>query len=104
MPAEISGTLVMPEGFSSTRRGTIDAVRGSVVYARFPPLPLLNNRLLAGGDGHVYAPRSRFLADEDLDAFEVVGSALSPALTTATPVAQTALRVDLKATMRAMWR
>ena len=57
-----------------------------------------------GGDDHVFAPRSRFIADEDLDAFELVGSPNPSLVHTATPVTQSAVSVDLKATIRAMWR
>ena len=57
-----------------------------------------------GGDNHVFAPRSRFIADEDLDAFELVGSPNPSLVHTATPVTQSAVSVDLKATIRAMWR
>ena len=55
----------------------------------------------AMSDKHVYAPRTRFIADEDLPAYEV----LSPAPETAGPdVAETAVRIDLKSAMRSMWR
>ena len=54
-----------------------------------------------GSDKHVYAARSRFVADEDLDAFEPVAP---PSPQAASPVGEpTTLRVDLKAQMRRMW-
>ncbi len=64
----------MPEGFSSARRGSIDAVRGSVVDARFPsPLPPLNTRLLAGDDQQVVIEVA-----SHTDAATVRGVALTP--------------------------
>jgi DNA helicase-2/ATP-dependent DNA helicase PcrA len=56
-----------------------------------------------GGDRHVYAPRSRFLQDGDLGAFEVVAmSHLHPLSDCAAPDASA--RIDLKASMRQMWK
>jgi DNA helicase II / ATP-dependent DNA helicase PcrA len=57
----------------------------------------------AGSDKHVYAPRSRFIADVDLAAYELHtppahGVAQSNEPEPAAP------RVDLKALMRGMWR
>ncbi len=57
-----------------------------------------------GGDGHVFAPRSRFIGDEDLDVFELVGSPSPSPTHREKPLTPSALSVDLKATMRAMWR
>jgi DNA helicase-2/ATP-dependent DNA helicase PcrA len=55
----------------------------------------------SGSDKHVYAPRSRFLMEEDIETFEVVAPPVSP---TEKGVAQGAVaRVDLKAAMRRMW-
>lgn len=56
-----------------------------------------------GADRHVYAPRSRFITEADLDAFDLVGmpgphSTQADALCAASPPS-----VDLKATMRRMW-
>jgi DNA helicase-2/ATP-dependent DNA helicase PcrA len=53
-----------------------------------------------GGDRHVSVPRSRFIPDADLDAFEVVPPAQAEAASTAEssqPV------VDLKSRVRGMW-
>ncbi len=56
-----------------------------------------------GGDRHVYAPRSRFIVDDDLVAFETIGSgAVAPQAGQLHADAAPA-RVDLKATMRSMW-
>ena len=56
----------------------------------------------AGGNRHVYAPRSRFIDSSDLEAFDIVG----PCATTpgpSNPLENPGTVVDLKATMRAMW-
>ena len=56
-----------------------------------------------GGDKHVYAPRSRFILEQDLDAFEMVGAvdARSPG---ADPLcAPLPAAIDLKQSMRRMW-
>jgi F-type H+-transporting ATPase subunit beta len=77
----------MPEGFSSARRGSVDAVRGSVVDARFPsPLPPLNNRLLAGEEQQVVIEVA-----SHVDAATVRGVALTPTrgLARGAPVADT---------------
>ena len=55
----------------------------------------------SGSDKHVYAPRSRFIIDEDLAAFEVVAPPM--ALSAAETVDTMSPRVDLKSTMRGMW-
>ena len=53
-----------------------------------------------GGDRHVSVPRSRFITDADLDAFEV----LVPAKAAATNVAESSHPVvDLKSRVRGMW-
>ena len=57
-----------------------------------------------GADRHVWAPRSRFIADADLGAFELSGMPVrppAPADVTCTP---SAVNVDLMARMRRMWR
>jgi len=54
------------------------------------------------GNAHVLAPRSRFIAEADLDAFELVGGAFFSG--TDTEIAGKPPSVDLKAQVRAMWR
>ena len=55
----------------------------------------------AGGDRHVSVPRSRFLVDEDLDAFEISSTARGEADPAG---AQSGAPVDVKAWVRQMWR
>jgi DNA helicase-2/ATP-dependent DNA helicase PcrA len=55
----------------------------------------------AGGDRHVYAPRTRFIAERDLDCFEV--RTLPRAAVETHAVVQQAPVIDLKAAMRSMW-
>jgi F-type H+-transporting ATPase subunit beta len=83
----------MPDTTDARRRegphanGTIVAVRGSVVDARFaPPLPPLNNRLLAGEGKQVVIEVA-----SHVDAATVRGVALTPTrgLARGTPVADT---------------
>jgi DNA helicase-2/ATP-dependent DNA helicase PcrA len=57
-----------------------------------------------GADRHVYAPRSRFIADADLEAFEVEGGPVRPPAPADVTCAPTAATVDLMARMRQMWR
>lgn len=57
----------------------------------------------AGGDRHVYAPRSRFLPDADLAAFDVISTAQTDKPRDSAMRAP-ASRVDLQAAMRQMWK
>lgn len=54
-----------------------------------------------GSDKHVYAPRSRFLEDGDIESFEVVTPKFAPSR--AELVAQ-ANKIDLKIAIKAMWK
>jgi DNA helicase-2/ATP-dependent DNA helicase PcrA len=56
-----------------------------------------------GGDRSVYAPRSRFINESDLDAFELAG-APPPQRRAEATMPSPAASVDLKAGMREMWR
>ena len=56
-----------------------------------------------GGDRSVYAPRSRFIAASDLEAFELAGAPPQQARAD-TAMPSPAASVDLKAGMREMWR
>lgn len=56
-----------------------------------------------GADRHVYAPRSRFIADADLEAFELWGMPVRPQAPADVTCAPTAANVDLVARMRRMW-
>jgi DNA helicase-2/ATP-dependent DNA helicase PcrA len=56
-----------------------------------------------GGDRSVYAPRSRFIAESDLEAFELAGAPQPPPRAEATMPPASA-NVDLKVGMREMWR
>jgi len=56
-----------------------------------------------GGDRSVYAPRSRFIAQADLDAFELTGAPQQQTPVDA-PLPAPSVNVDLKAGMREMWR
>jgi DNA helicase-2/ATP-dependent DNA helicase PcrA len=53
-----------------------------------------------GSDPHVYAPRSRFITDADVAAFDIVAP---PAASTAVNDDVNGPRVDLKSAMRRMW-
>jgi DNA helicase-2/ATP-dependent DNA helicase PcrA len=55
-----------------------------------------------GGDRSVYAPRSRFIAESDLEAFELAGAQQQTRVEA--PMPSPAANVDLKAGMREMWR
>jgi hypothetical protein len=57
-----------------------------------------------GADAHVFAPRSRFIAETDLDAFDLVGAPTPADAHTGTSTEPVPIRVDLKAGMRDMWR
>ena len=54
----------------------------------------------AGGDRHVTVPRSRFIAEEDLAAFDVIVTHAMPA---AAPAHDGPAAVDVKALVRQMW-
>ena len=56
-----------------------------------------------GSDRHVYAPRSRFIADADLEAFELSGMPVRPPASAEVTCAPSAASVDLMARMRQMW-
>jgi len=55
----------------------------------------------SGSDKHVYAPRSRFVCDGDVEAFELVTPPPPEGLSTGSE--PSTVRVDLKAQMRRMW-
>ena len=57
-----------------------------------------------GADRHVYAPRSRFIADADLESFELSGMPGRPPAPADVTCAPSAASVDLMARMRQMWR
>ena len=57
-----------------------------------------------GADRHVYAARSRFIAEADLDAFDRVGMPREALPRADAPCAPAGARVDLKDRMRQMWR
>jgi DNA helicase-2/ATP-dependent DNA helicase PcrA len=57
-----------------------------------------------GGNKHVYAPRSRFLHADDLDAFDIIGSRNEADRGAPQPAGIAAAHVDLKAAMRNMWK
>ena len=71
--------------------------------ALMQPLRFFIPHQARGGDAHVFAPRSRFIAEADLDAFEVVGACFSCGAEEGTAGRHVA-NVDLKARMREMWR
>ena len=57
-----------------------------------------------GADRHVYAPRSRFIADADLDAFELSGMPVRPPAPADMTCKPSAANIDLMARMRQMWK
>jgi DNA helicase-2/ATP-dependent DNA helicase PcrA len=67
------------------------------------PLRFMIRGQSLGGDRHVYAPRSRFLLDNDLGAFDVV-TMRDPILLSDIAIPNTSTTVDLKAAMRQMWK
>jgi DNA helicase-2/ATP-dependent DNA helicase PcrA len=67
------------------------------------PLRFMIRGQSLGGDRHIYAPRSRFLQDADLGAFDIV-TMPGPALLSENANPDTSIRVDLKAAMRQMWK
>jgi DNA helicase-2/ATP-dependent DNA helicase PcrA len=91
-----------PEEIEEERRLLYVAMtRARNDLALVQPLRFLVRGQSPGGDRHIYAPRSRFLLDEDLVAFDVV--ALEPAPLADHPVCAAPVRIDLKETVRQMW-
>ncbi|MDR3514922.1 MAG: ATP-dependent helicase [Azospirillaceae bacterium] len=57
------------------------------------------------GDAHIYAPRSRFISDDDLASFEIVGGVpAAPLGAVAVPPLTPLPAIDLKQRLRAMWQ
>jgi DNA helicase-2/ATP-dependent DNA helicase PcrA len=93
-----------PEEVEEERRLLYVAMtRARTELALIQPLRFLIRGQALGGDRHVYAPRSRFIADADLDAFDVV-SMPGPALFPDDAIPAASIRVDLKSAMRQMWK
>jgi ATP-dependent DNA helicase UvrD/PcrA len=67
------------------------------------PLRFFMRGQARGGDAHVFAPRSRFIAECDLDAFELIGGHVSCGGENGT-VERPVATIDLKTRMREMWR
>ena len=57
-----------------------------------------------GSDRHVYAPRSRFIVDADLEVFEISGMPVYPRAPADIVRPASAANVDLMARMRQMWK
>jgi DNA helicase-2/ATP-dependent DNA helicase PcrA len=93
-----------PEEIEEERRLLYVAMtRARTELALIQPLRFLIRGQALGGDRHVYAPRSRFIADADLDAFDVV-SMSGPALFPDDAIPAASIKVDLKSAMRQMWK
>ena len=93
-----------PEEIEEERRLLYVAMtRARTDLALIQPLRFLIRGQALGGDRHVYAPRSRFIADADLDAFDVV-SVPAPVLLQIDAIPAAPIRVDLKSAMRQMWK
>jgi DNA helicase-2/ATP-dependent DNA helicase PcrA len=91
-----------PEEIEEERRLLFVAMSRAKDYlALMQPMRFFVRGQASGSDKHVYAPRSRFLMDDDISSFELVSPPKSR--TTVNGVEPTAPRVDLKAAMRRMW-
>ena len=91
-----------PEEIEEERRLLFVAMSRAKDYlALMQPMRFYVRGQASGSDKHVYAPRSRFLMDDDIGAFELVSP--RPHQTTANGIEPAAPRVDLKAAMRRMW-
>ncbi len=93
-----------PEEIEEERRLLYVAMtRARQALTLMQPLRFYVRGQASGGDRHIYAPRSRFLHDADLQTFELLSApqAAQPpgGATPATPV-----KVDLQAAMRQMWQ
>jgi DNA helicase-2/ATP-dependent DNA helicase PcrA len=92
-----------PEEIEEERRLLYVAMtRARDQLALIQPLRFYVRGQAMGSDRHVYAPRSRFIQDQDLAAFDLVGPA--PVTGTETGVAPKSFSVDLKAAVRGMWK
>jgi DNA helicase-2/ATP-dependent DNA helicase PcrA len=68
------------------------------------PLRFYIHGQASGADRHVYAPRSRFIADADVEAFDLSGMPVRPPAPADVTCAPSAANVDLMAKMRQMWK
>jgi DNA helicase-2/ATP-dependent DNA helicase PcrA len=92
-----------PEDIEEERRLLYVAMtRAKTDLTLMQPLRFMVRGQSLGGDRHVYAPRSRFLPDADLDAFDVVS--MPQPLLPDHAIRNTPMRIDLKAAMRQMWK
>jgi DNA helicase-2/ATP-dependent DNA helicase PcrA len=93
-----------PEEIEEERRLLYVAMtRARNHLALVQPLRFMVRGQSPGGDRHVYAPRSRFLQEADLDAFDIVRQPdAAQSAAHARPLVP--VTVDLKAAMRQMWK
>src|SRR5258706_7123346 len=93
-----------PEEIEEERRLLYVAMtRARTELALIQPLRFLIRGQALGGDRHVYAPRSRFIMDADVDAFDVV-SVPAAALLPDGAIPAAPIKIDLKSAMRQMWK
>jgi DNA helicase-2/ATP-dependent DNA helicase PcrA len=92
-----------PEEIEEERRLLYVAMtRARDQLALVQPLRFYVRGQALGSDRHVYATRSRFIRNQDLPAFDLVGPA--PGAATGSGVAPRPFTVDLKAAVRGMWK
>ena len=91
-----------PEAIEEERRLLFVAMSRAKDYlALMQPMRFYVRGQASGSDKHVYAPRSRFIVNDDLGAFEVAST--QPDHVVSSRNEPGAPRVDLKASMRRMW-
>ena len=66
------------------------------------PLRFFRTQQHRFGDGHIFAPRSRFLPDDILTLFTRMAAPI-PVLASQTPAPQPAVSIDIGARLRNMW-
>jgi DNA helicase-2/ATP-dependent DNA helicase PcrA len=66
------------------------------------PLRFFRSQQHRFGDGHMIAPRSRFLTDDMLTLFTRMAAPM-PVATAATPASQAVVGIDIGTRLRAMW-
>lgn len=95
----------MPEEIDEERRLLYVAMtRARDDLVLMQPLRFFIRRQARGGNAHVLAPRSRFIDEADLDAFELVGGVSFSGASSEIAGTPPSVGVDLKAQVRAMWR